>query len=582
MYGKTVYRHFVKIQTNVNALFAQRVNGKNQGALSTSLQRLSSGLRINSAKDDAAGLAISERMTSQIKGLAVGKRNTNDGISMLQTAEGALAESTAMLQRMRELAVQAANTAVYGASERQKLQNELEQLTAEIDRISKTTEYNGVKILDGRGKAGAMDPESGVIDALRRGWLSSNVNTIERFMGLEAQSARLTVNLARTAPDSDGVNGTLAFVQVAAQNNLSLTIDMDDFSDPTLKNGGSPWLYNDRVLQHEMVHAVMGNTIASFNTLGVAVAGLEDTWFLEGTAELIHGGDERVANDGLAAAMADDLRAWDSNGNVSVDYSAGYLAVRYIHTKAGGYDPDNPTNSGIGQVLNELKNGSSLVNAINLATGENYADMDAFATDFQTNGQAYLLANGLDLGNEDTGAIGGTDAENGNTYRETTAETVVLDSNRFEENPTIWNVVMPQDAVYNEGASTNTFNVQVGATEGQVIQIGTVSAGATALGIDDVDLVSYAPLAIGTIDTAIDFLTKQRARLGAEMNRMQSAININETNIESMSAARSRIMDADFAVETSELTRTQIIEQASLAMISQAQAQPALVLSLLQ
>ena len=136
------------INTNIPSLNAQRNLGKSQNDLNQSMQRLSSGLRINSAKDDAAGLAISDRMTAQIKGMNQAARNANDGISMAQTAEGALQESTNILQRMRELAVQSAND-TNSATDRASLNEEVVQLQAELDRIAVTTEFNGRKVIDG-------------------------------------------------------------------------------------------------------------------------------------------------------------------------------------------------------------------------------------------------------------------------------------------------------------------------------------------------------------------------------------------------------------------------------------------------
>jgi flagellin len=138
----------ITINTNVASLNAQRNLNNSQAALNNAMQRLSSGLRINSAKDDAAGLAISDRMTSQIRGLNQAARNANDGISLAQTAEGALQESTNILQRMRELAVQSAND-TNSASDRSSLQAEVNQLKQEMDRIAGTTEFNGKKLLDG-------------------------------------------------------------------------------------------------------------------------------------------------------------------------------------------------------------------------------------------------------------------------------------------------------------------------------------------------------------------------------------------------------------------------------------------------
>jgi flagellin len=142
------------INTNISSLNAQRNLGKTQNLLSRSLSRLSSGLRINSAKDDAAGLAIANRMASQIRGLNQAVRNANDGISLTQTAEGAMQEIGNNLQRIRELAVQAASDS-NSASDRQSLNAEVTQLVAEINRVTTETSYNGTKLLDGRGRAGA-------------------------------------------------------------------------------------------------------------------------------------------------------------------------------------------------------------------------------------------------------------------------------------------------------------------------------------------------------------------------------------------------------------------------------------------
>ncbi|MGQ3118354.1 MAG: flagellin N-terminal helical domain-containing protein, partial [Hydrogenophaga sp.] len=136
------------INTNVMSMTAQRNLGTTSSSLATSMQRLSSGLRVNSAKDDAAGLAISERMNAQVRGLNVAARNANDGISLAQTAEGALGKVGDMLQRMRELAVQSANASNNG-SDRTALQAEVTQLRQEIDRVAKTTSFNGTKLLDG-------------------------------------------------------------------------------------------------------------------------------------------------------------------------------------------------------------------------------------------------------------------------------------------------------------------------------------------------------------------------------------------------------------------------------------------------
>jgi flagellin len=164
------------INTNVNSLNAQRNLMASGGSLATSMQRLSSGLRVNSAKDDAAGLAISERFSGQIKGLSVGARNANDGISLAQTAEGALGKVGDMLQRMRELAVQSSN-ATNSAADRKALQAEVAQLTDEVDRIAKQTSFNGKKVLDGTFAGAAFQVGANAGDNITVGALTNSTAT---------------------------------------------------------------------------------------------------------------------------------------------------------------------------------------------------------------------------------------------------------------------------------------------------------------------------------------------------------------------------------------------------------------------
>ena len=183
------------INTNVVSLNAQRNLNSSQGALATSLQRLSSGLRINSAKDDAAGLAISERMSSQIRGLNQAVRNANDGISMSQTAEGALGEIGNNLQRIRELAVQSRN-ASNSASDRTALNNEVQQLKQEIDRVSSTTAFNGIKLLDGTFTNQAFQVGANVGETIS---ISSLVNAQTTSLGTTSSSTANVTGVAATA-----------------------------------------------------------------------------------------------------------------------------------------------------------------------------------------------------------------------------------------------------------------------------------------------------------------------------------------------------------------------------------------------
>jgi len=557
----------MQINTNLSAINAARMLNRNDSALSTSLQRLSSGLRINSARDDAAGLAITERMTSQIRGLSQGMRNVNDGISLLQTAEGGLEEVGNMIQRMRELAVQAANEAVMSKADKENLQKEVDQLLTEVNRVAKNTNFNGIAILNDNVMFDAVDTADDKMKtqlALRDVWLQQSVDRISTFYGLDSSNIDLTVDLDSF---TDGAGGTLAQVSanvgsgVGNISNLTLKIDMADFVNVSTPDGGDPPIYYDRTIAHEMAHAVMFDQTDTTNI---------DTWFMEGAAELIQGGDERVAADasGYASNKAAQLAAatgiTGSWGGTSAEYSTAYLAARYLDSIATG---------GIQAVMQRLNAGDSLQAAINTTTG--FATISDFEADFLAN--IGSVVSDADLLNADVGAIGGLDASG---LASLDASAVIDNTEITQANPTNFNVIFPLSFYQNEGP-TQYLDFQIGAEEGQTIKVAYAASSTKSLGIDNVDLVSEAGTAITKLDNAITYISKQRARLGAQQNRLESAISVNEIAVESLSASRSRIKDADFAVETATLTKARIIEQAGTAMLSQAQASQNLTLQLL-
>jgi len=550
---------------------------RTDSTLSTTLQRLSSGTRINSAKDDAAGLAISERMTSQIRGLSQGMKNVNDGVSLLQTAESGLAEIGNMIQRMRELAVQAANEAVMTDSNKANLQKEVDQLLGEVNRIATTSAFNGIEILNDNVSFDGADTGSDEMKAqfaLRDVWLQQSTDRISAFFGLDSRNTDLTVDF--DDPTTDGVGGSLAFVSASVSagigniTNLELNIDMADFVGVTTPNGGSAPLYYDRIIAHEMVHAVMYDQTDTTKI---------QTWFLEGAAEFIHGADERVNGDAAAASIGANKAAglaatvnldvaygaggW---GGGSVDYSVGYLAVRYLDSIATG---------GITGVMNQLKLGATLETAILNTTG--HASIAAFQTAFRAGVDA--VVSDTDLANADTGAVGGFDATNG-ASPSLDADSVINNTEVAQSNPTDFNVIFPLTFYSNEGP-TQYLDFQIGSKAGEVIKISYAAASTKSLGITDVNLRTEPGSAITKLDNAITYIAKQRAKIGAQQNRLESALSVNAVAVESLSASRSRIRDTDYAVETATLTKGQILQQAATAMLGQAQASSNLALQLL-
>lgn len=573
----------LSINTNFAALNAARNLQSSETSLVRAQQRLSSGLRINSARDDAAGLAISTRFTTQIRGLDQAVRNANDGISMLQVAEGALGSVTDAMQRIRELAVQAVNSS-NSDSDRQALQSEVDQLRSEIDRVGSQTRFNGQNVFASASRSVLGDSDQlAVIDGLRSGWLSQSESLIQDYFGLTADGDGISIELTSF---TDGASGTAARVTGTTGggsgklNNVTLQIDMADFTPPNLPDGGTEPFYNDRIIAHEMVHAVMYRSVnmASFVSAG------NQQWFLEGAAELIHGADERVASSvgtlGVAglAGIADDLDGvW---GGSSDEYSAAFLAVRKLHDEikaAGG--------EGIKDVMNYLTNNlnEGLDDAINSATKGSYTSADNFLnTAFDTaNAQAYIqgLVDNGSLADSDTGAIGGANVDGGAVR---TAQTVIANyATRNGADQLAGFAETWEDAEVSVVAS-NKKDFQLGANVGEVVGVDIGAMNAAALDLGDLSLLDAANQVISKMDRALDYISTQRANIGAQLNRFESTIANLQTSSENLTASRSRILDADFAKETATLVKAQILQQAGVAITAQANALPQSALALLQ
>lgn len=561
------------INTGMLSLTAQRNLGTSQSAFATSIQRLSSGLRINSARDDAAGLAISERFTSQIRGQNQAIRNANDGISMLQTAEGATSTIAGNLQRIRELAVQSAN-ATNSASDRQALQQEVNQLAAEIDRISVTSEFNSQKIFDQvRNKqTGYADvTKDAVLEGLEGGWLEISEEMIRQSYGISAGGNAISIELSTF---TDGAGNTAARVVSSTSGtgvgtNIKLQVDLADFATPNLPNGGTAPFYSDRIIAHEMVHALMA-TSASWGEMATDGAA---TWFLEGAAEFIHGAEERVQADTVAATLADNITTW---GGASVDYSSAYVAVRYLHEQiqaAGG--------KGVQDMIQYMhaNAGKTLNDAFANATHGAYANQAAFVTDFNTNKASFVAT--FNFNNTDTGAIGGLDVDNGSVK---TATSVVGDFGNRSGTDVLSGFTETWEEVSKAGGTANIKDFQVGANAGQTIAtaIGGMNLGSLGLTTVDITSVDNANLAMRHIDKALEYVNGTRAKLGAQMSRFETTVNNLQVSSENLSASRSRVMDADFAQETAALSRAQILQNAGTAMVAQANQMPNMVLTLLR
>jgi len=571
----------LSINTNVASLNAQRNLSASQTTLGKSLQRLSSGLRINSAADDAAGLAISDRFTTQVRGINQAVRNANDGISMLQTADGAMSKVSENLQRIRGLAVQAAN-ATNSDADRAALQQEISQLTQEVDRVAKTSTFNG-QALFGQSDTSVLgdSDELAVVDGLKSGWLSSAEDLIKQYYGIEAKGNPISINLTSF---SDGAGGTLALVSCnvggsGTATNIALQIDMKDFTPPNLPNGGNAPFYNDRILTHEMTHAVMDATM----NVGSMFAN-NQVFFMEGTAEFMHGADERLYADiggapgGIAGVMAkvnDWGTTWDGS---SAAYSAAYAGMRYLDQQikaAGG--------SGIKDITTYLAADTTrtLDQALANASSGAFTGAADLKTKFLADGSAFigsLLSSGS-LTDADTGAIGGANASGGPVR---TAASVVQDVAVRSGEDQLAGFTETWEKVAAGNFKTAAKALQIGANVGEVLDTSTFALGGKALDIMDADVTRNANQVISKMDRALDYINARRADLGAQLNRLDSVIANLSTNAESLTASQSRILDTDYATETASLTRAQILQQAGTAMVAQANSVPQMVLQLLR
>jgi flagellin len=613
------------INTNVASLNAQRNLNSSQTALATSLQRLSSGLRINSAKDDAAGLAISDRFTTQIRGLNQASRNANDAISLSQTAEGALGEVTSNLQRIRELAVQSAN-ATNSASDRAALDLEVQQRLSEIDRISSQTSFNGQKILDGTfGQAAfqvganvgetitldlstSMRPNS--IGQLATVTSAIDLNTVATdtptgatstsaaitptdFSTVAATLGTSTIQVTTAAADTDSlvVNGvTFTFAQggaageaVVDATNVTITRDMTgtpltaDTTASALAAGIAAYkadvtpaytAFDDVTAAAStdtvtLTYATAGLPSTNGNTIGTASGTLATTNAVDATgADADTTANESITIGGTAVTLDSNITAIGdlvtvindaliADGNSTVVASAGTGGELVLTTAATGAAATAPTPTSVGTDA-----------ATMLGTVVDVAGIDSatlVVTDFQ-----------IQLGTSTAVSVA-----NG-SY--TTAQSIVDEVNTaLAGNAT---------ASLNTDGTMSIFSdqdVTITGTDGLTtigLPASTVADG-SLIGSNILDVAASNDI-IRRLDSALTSISDLRSTFGAIQNRFESTISNLGTAVENLSAARSRIMDADFAAETAALTRAQILQQAGTAMLSQANAIPQNVLSLLQ
>jgi flagellin len=466
--------------TNINSLLAQNNLTSGSTQLTSALTQLSSGMRVNTAADDAAGYAIIQGMTSQVNGINQAARNANDGVALTQTGAGALQEITNDLQTMRNLAVQSLN-ATNSAQDRADLNQQFQQLSADIDNVAKTTQFNGVNLLDGSFSGASFQVGANVGQTITVSSVSSaRTSVLGKYTGASANNVAVGATGASTI-----VIGTNT-VQLGTTNGDAAALAA------SINNAG-----------------IQGFT-ATANSLSTA-----------GTTAALTAGSatnaDSITVNGIAIAVT-------NSGNVATNVSNAITAINGVSTQTG---------------VTAALNGSG---GISLTSSSGANITLAFATTTK-NGTANSAATDYGLG----------------TIAATTTGTIN------------WNYVAPNGvsgAISGTGAAANI--------------AGTVGSTGAAVSTLDVTTVNTSNTALTAIDAAIQQVASSGAQLGAYQNRFQAAITGLNTSATNLSAARSNIQDTDYAQATAALSKAQILQQASTAMVAQANTIPQNILTLLQ
>lgn len=635
----------LSVQTNIAAWNAGRQLGITTKKTAKSTEKLSSGYKINRAADDAAGLSISEKMRRQVRGLSQAALNAQDGISMVQTAEGAMNEVHDMLHRMNELSVKAA-TGVLTDSDRRMVDAEVQQLKTEIDGISERTTFNEIDLFPNSGhsphyasqmkskyfeltynlKDGSMvvsdadgemlvnsadgvmsanDAQNGVSGASRAVQATSSgsvlANTIATdlipkaaaqiaaaFPALDAAIGTDTIKLGLNVSYIDGPNRTLAYASFQFYNSgkpfgMAIKVDTADFNAADAEGTGKNSEALRSTVAHELMHSIMQYTLTD------GMSGRKGykypTWFVEGTAQLAGGGFATGWNDALTfyANKLNDENDTSQDANFKKyiqyytvagrPYGHGYLAAAYAgylaNIKNGGTTDVSDTNiaAGMNNIFEDLLKGKRLDAALKDNTGYSeqqlkdlFRDGDANLVEFvrklsyeSKGGAGSVIAGGLDVGGSSLINAAGGDA-------------------RFYI-----------DSIFVDMSGPVEIGLQVGAEAGQHIAVNLFQMNSMALGLEETNVrtTEDADNAINTVKAAIIAVSSARSYYGAIQNRLEHTIKNLDNVTENTTAAESRIRDADVAEEMVRFSINQILMQAGTSMLTQANQQSQMILSLL-
>jgi flagellin len=622
------------INTNITALNAQRNLNMSQAAGQQAMQRLSSGLRINSAKDDAAGLAISDRMTSQIRGSNQAVRNANDGISLAQTAEGALAEVGNNLQRIRDLSVQSSN-ATNSASDRVAMQTEVAQLLSEIDRVAQNSSFNGVKLLDGSFSAQSFQvgANSTVNDSIQVSSIAAARTSQLGGVGATTQATTtgsatttalaagdITLNGQQVGATASGAlpgESSASAIQIAAAiNGVSATSGVTASANATTVSGTGAAITtfgagagtgaiaaNTFSVNGINIGAVSGGGSAAGQGANVAAAINAKTsqTGVTATADASTGALTMVASDGRDVQIVLNVAA---GATTATAQKTTFLAQTGLATGNVG---SGTATVASGAISGTVVSGTTTTAAVGTFT----VDGKTLFTNTIAIGTTGTLITGAQLDTAWTAfAAGNTGYTLTGTFAAGTAQITKADGTAITTAATTSGgaggsitafAAAGPGFVGTTAAAGNNFNhgtVTLNSSNAAGIVVGGAAVASAGLGIGtttattvssvsaianiNISTAAGAASALSSLDGALSTVNSARANLGALQNRFTSVVNNLTSTVENLTASRSRIQDADFAAESANLSRGQVLQQAGTAMLAQANQSSQGVMALLR
>ncbi|WP_010286849.1 flagellin N-terminal helical domain-containing protein [Kurthia massiliensis] len=555
----------MRIQHNIAALNTHRALGSNQAAASKNLEKLSSGYQINRAGDDAAGLAISEKMRGQISGLDMASKNANDGISLIQTAEGALNETHAILQRMRELAVQAGND-TNTADDRGQLQKEMDQLTSEINRIGNTTEFNTKKLVNGELSDKHVITEGATTDVVKA--VTQDIPVGENPVTWSDNKALAKTDVKATGTASNGLEWT--------------DLDPDETNTITIGKTG-----NDITIDIVAQDATGNKLNINADKMSFDADKNQYTYDNEGVSFTLTADEVNNWTAGKTAAI-DLTKITATGGALTTNTDSGIQKLN--HTTAAGDAPAELTSF---KVDGDSKQLLADVTKVGVTWDGTDLTVDFLKEDGTTKVSSSVQSwDGTSAINfKENGVSFTLDAKDSSAI---TATTFNLKNDTFAEKAA--DVTEDKSLKFQIGANEKqSLSVSIGDMRAKALGIvgsgkgfqdnATVTDGTNATAVEkslDISTHENAASAITTIDSAINKVSTQRSQLGAVQNRLEHTINNLGTTSENLTAAESRIRDTDMAKEMMDFTKNNILTQAAQSMLAQANQQPQGVLSLLQ